>query len=308
MDIITGHRGVAHVTSADIQAFNLGIVGGANTEEYGANVYVLRTGSRLAATIVSNTRISIADGVGVCGGVAFRIAQGTTETVPISAGTAGYKRGDFICVHYTRNTSTGVENAELAVIEGTPSPSGTRFPDMPTDSIYEGATDAYYVLYKVYINGTTISSVTRSGTNTDVQALSYMTSLGSQIDTLRDRMAPIPTLVTQMDMVTSALGHMYQAQLAVAGGGTGTIDLDENIMSGSTYTVFLVSAAYNSAGPTYDYVGLLFLNKTAGTTHVLDIAKGNSANVTFSVGSGNILTIANGVNIFCRASVIQIYG
>lgn len=308
MDIITGHRGVAHVTSADIQAFNLGIVGGRD-EQYGAVASILSTGGRLAATITSNTRITIADGVGVCGGVAFRIAQGTTETVQISAGTAGYKRGDYITVHYTKNTSTGVESVELAVIEGTPRTSSLVFPNMPTASIYNGATDAHYVLYAVTIEGTTITSISRpSNSSSYVYPLGTMSALEAQIDTLRDRMAPIPTLVTQMDMVTSALGHMYQAQLAVAGGGTGTIDLDDNIMSGSTYTVFLVSAAYNSTGPSYDYVGLLFLNKTAGTTHVLDIAKGNSANVTFSVGSGNILTIANGVNIFCRASVIQIYG
>lgn len=307
MDIITGHRGVAHVTSADIQAFNLGIVGGANTEEYGANVYVLRTGSRLAATIVSNTRISIADGVGVCGGVAFRIAQGTTETVPISAGTAGYKRGDFICVHYSRNTSTGVENVELAVIEGTPSPSGTRFPDMPTDSIYEGATDAYYVLYKVYINGTTISSVTRSGTNTDVQALSYMTSLGSQIDTLRDRTAPIPTLVTQMDMVTSALGSLRQAQAsaAIAGGASGTIDMSAG---SGLHRVYLVISTSNSASAVYDYVGLLYLNTQNGTTHMLDVAKGSSANITFTADQYGVITATNNMNTYCRVSAVQIYG
>lgn len=306
MDIITGHRGVAHVTSADIQAFNLGIVGGANTEEYDANVYVLRTGSRLAATIVSNTRISIADGVGVCGGVAFRIAQGTTETVQISAGTAGYKRGDFICAHYTKNTSTGVENVELAVLEGTPSPNGYNFPNLPTDSIYEGATDAYYVLYQVYINGTTISSVTRSGTNTDVYSMSYMGNISRQITDIYSRLTPIQTLTTQVETLTTSLGFLWQAQAAVPAGGTAVIDMGP--ASTATYTACLVSATYNSGSPTYDYIGLLFLNRSAGTTHVLDIAKGNSANVVFTAAADGKITVTNNINIYCRACAVQIYG
>lgn len=308
MDIITGHRGVAHVTSADIQAFNLGIVGGRD-EQYGAVASILSTGGRLAATITSNTRITIADGVGVCGGVAFRIAQGTTETVPISAGTAGYKRGDYITVHYSKNTSTGVESVELAVIEGTPRTSSIVFPNMPTASIYNGATDAHYVLYAVSIDGTTITSVSRpSNSSSYVYPLGTMSALEAQIDTLRTAMAPVPTLVTQMGMVTSAIGHMYQAQLAVAGGGTGTIDLDANIMSGTSYTAFIVSATYNVGAPNYDYIGLLFLNKTSGITHVLDIAKGSSSNVTFSIDSNNVLTIANGVGVYARCSILQIYG
>ena len=126
MEIITGHRGVAHVTSADIQALNLGLVGGGVDSLSGGFVQILGTGSRLAATIASNTSVTIADGVGLCDGVAFRILPGTTESVQISAGTAGYYRGDYICVHYTKDTSTGVESVELAVLEGTPSTTGAR--------------------------------------------------------------------------------------------------------------------------------------------------------------------------------------
>ena len=61
MDIITGYTGSPHVTAEQDRDVNIGI--------FGAESYVLRTGSRLKAEVSSNNEIKVRDGVTCIKGV-----------------------------------------------------------------------------------------------------------------------------------------------------------------------------------------------------------------------------------------------
>lgn len=108
MKIVTGHTGRDHITSADFQALNQGIVGTQN--------YVLDKGSNFAVTQSSNTDIAIADGVAVMAGVQFTV-EGTDE-LTLDPGFAGNNRNDLICARYTKTLATGVEDVVWQIIKG----------------------------------------------------------------------------------------------------------------------------------------------------------------------------------------------
>ena len=149
MDIVTGHVGSAHVTSWQDRDLNQGI--------FGPDTYILNVGSKLAATIISNNEIRIADGVLVMQGCQGVIQKGTYDTIAIDNGTQGLKRNDLICAQYTK--SAGVESMSLVVIKGTAASTPVD-PSYTSGDIQNGDTPVQVPVYRVSINGLTIEGVT----------------------------------------------------------------------------------------------------------------------------------------------------
>lgn len=148
MDIVTGHVGSAHVTSWQDRDLNQGI--------FGPDTYILNVGSKLAATIISNNEIRIADGVLVMQGCQGVIQKGTYDTISIDNGTQGLKRNDLICAQYTK--SAGVESMSLVVIKGTAASTPVD-PSYTSGDIQNGDTPVQVPVYKVFLNGLTIEAV-----------------------------------------------------------------------------------------------------------------------------------------------------
>ena len=115
MNIITGYRGEAHITADQIRDQNQGC--------FGSGSYILDVGSKLAATAISATSVQLADGIISHQGCTASIPYGSTESVTIGNGTQGMLRIDLIVARYTKDAGTGVEDMELAVIQGTPAAS-----------------------------------------------------------------------------------------------------------------------------------------------------------------------------------------
>ena len=152
MNIITGYRGEAHITAQMDRDINRGI--------FGSDAYVVKlSGSNLSATIVSANEIRIGSGMIVAQGCMAEIPYGTTESLTIANGSQGMQRRDLIVVRYTRNTSTGVEDMSLIVKTGTPAASSPSTPAYTSGSIANGATLVEFPLYRVKIDGLTITEV-----------------------------------------------------------------------------------------------------------------------------------------------------
>jgi hypothetical protein len=150
MHLVTGYAGKTHVTAADHGAFWAAVVGAEN--------YILNRGSRFAAQIVSNNLVRIADGDLLMQGRHVRIAPGETVDLTIENGTAETKRRDLIVVRYTRSEATGVEEANVVVVRGTPAGSSPADPAYIVGDIFAGDYQADFPLYRLHINGTTIES------------------------------------------------------------------------------------------------------------------------------------------------------
>lgn len=151
MDIITGYVGSPHVTAEQDRDINIGI--------FGAESYVLRTGSRLKAEVSSNKEIKIRDGVIMHQGCAASIKKNTYDSLTIVNGSQGMKRIDLIVARYSRNQSTKVESLTLKVIQGTPVTGTPSAPGYTTGDIQAGDLVADMPLYQVVINGLNITEV-----------------------------------------------------------------------------------------------------------------------------------------------------
>lgn len=149
MDIVTGHVGSAHVTSWQDRDLNIGI--------FGNYRYILEVGNNMAASIITNNEIHIADGVLIVQGCQGVIQKGTYDTITIDNGSSGMKRHDLICAQYQK--SGGVESLGWTVIKGTPAASNPTDPSYTSGDIQSGDTPVQFPIYRVVLDGLTITEV-----------------------------------------------------------------------------------------------------------------------------------------------------
>lgn len=160
IELVTGHAGEGHVSSADAGRYNAGVCG--------AGKYVLNTGQKFAYSIESANLIRIGTGDAVNQGRHISIRQNTYEDANILNGTQGKTRIDVIALRYSKITRqvegepVTVEVATVEAIKGTEVPVGTT-PEVPaviSGNIFDGATTDDMPLYHVLITDTSVTSVT----------------------------------------------------------------------------------------------------------------------------------------------------
>ena len=153
MNIIWGYKADPHITAQQLRNTYIGI--------FGEDAHILDVGSKLAATVVSATEIQIAGGVMVGQGCTASIEHGVTESLTIANGSQGMQRKDLIVARYSKVASTGVESMALAVIKGTPAASNPATPAYNEGLIADGDSPVDFPLYRVNLNGISITSVER---------------------------------------------------------------------------------------------------------------------------------------------------
>lgn len=141
IELVTGHAGTPHVSSADAGAFHAGIAGSGR--------YVLNTANKFAATMPDANTLTVATGDALFDGRHVRVTS--PESVAIDSGGQGQTRHDIVGIEYS--VAGGVESAAMTVVKGTPAASGAVDPDLPTGNILEGATTAFMPLYRVVLVG-----------------------------------------------------------------------------------------------------------------------------------------------------------
>lgn len=205
MNIITGYRGEPHITSQQKRNTNIGI--------FGVTPRIVKgVGSELAATIVSANSITIADGMVVCQGCTAEITRGTSESITIENGEQGMLRTDLIVVRYSKNSGTGVEDMQLAVIKGTAAASNPQTPAHTSGTIANGDVLAEFPLYAVNIDGISIDSVT---------LLMDKTSVVNWINTVLNKLGDT-AMGTTASTVTGAIKELVTKIGSVAMGTTAT--------------------------------------------------------------------------------------
>ncbi len=149
--IVTAKKGEPHITSSDDGAMHQGI--------FGVDDYVLNVGEKFRAELVSNNEIKIYDGEGMMQGRHWRIEPGTYESVTIDNGSQGMKRKDLIVARYTKDSGTGVENVELAVLKGSETEGNATAPEATKGDIRNGDLSHEMVLYTVALDGLNVTAV-----------------------------------------------------------------------------------------------------------------------------------------------------
>lgn len=141
-DLVTGAKcTVTHIHDADLFQ---GI--------FGSGRYVLATGNACAASIVDNNTVRIADGVIVSQGRRIQIKANTADDFVIETGTQNATRYDIIGYHIY--SDGGQEYAEKFVRKNV-GESGV----VAEESLRDGADDTYISMYKVKLEGLTITEL-----------------------------------------------------------------------------------------------------------------------------------------------------
>lgn len=160
IELVTGHAGQEHVSSADAGRFNAGVCG--------TGKYVLDTGLKFAYSIESANLIRISSGDAVNQGRHITIPPNTYEDAALLNGAQGKSRIDVITLRYSKVTrqvdseTVTLEEASVEVVKGTEVPTGTT-PEVPaviSGNIFGGATTDDMPLYHVLITDTSVTSVT----------------------------------------------------------------------------------------------------------------------------------------------------
>ena len=151
LHLVTGYRGEPHITAVDQGWFNAGCVG--------VGEYVLATGRRFEAQIITSNAVRIFDGSLLMQGRHVNLDASTYADVIIPSGSQSVNRNDLIVVRYQKNSSTGVEGVTLEVIQGTATSGTPSDPSYNTNSIFDGSIVHDMPLYRVKLSGLTIERV-----------------------------------------------------------------------------------------------------------------------------------------------------
>lgn len=234
MDIITGYTGSPHVTAEQDRDVNIGI--------FGAESYVLRTGSQLKAEVSSNNEIKVRDGVIMHQGCAASIKKNTYDSLTIANGSQGMKRVDLIVARYSRDQNTKEESLVLKVIQGTPKESGPAVPGYTTGDIQAGDLIADMPLYQVTLNGLNITEVKQLFATQDsiAELSSNLVNINSKITTTNANLTKTNTVLEN------------RKPIIVDSTAQGTVNWDTNsfLKAGITYA-FIVTVSSNISSESY---------------------------------------------------------
>lgn len=124
----------------------------------GDGVYTI--GQSCKATVLSNNKVRVADGVVCVGGHMARIPYGEYEDCEIMNGQSGKNRNDIIVAKFETTGTGGIDTMTCEVIQGTAGETAVD-PELTQDDIYAGGKVREYPLYRVKIEGLSITAVER---------------------------------------------------------------------------------------------------------------------------------------------------
>lgn len=130
IDLITGHQGVAHISAIQVATLNNKLTG-----DVGANKVV-----RIKDGTISDTDLSITIGTGYWRVNGYDMEITEAETILFDPTAAGVSRIDGVYVEILQDIASGVQRAEIVVVQGTPdanptAPSAPTAPQYTTDNL-----------------------------------------------------------------------------------------------------------------------------------------------------------------------------
>lgn len=181
VELVTGHAGVGHIDGFDVGGLIGGIAGDGDyvlQEPYGT----------ISCTVQDNNHVIIGKGDLIMSGRHVRIED--PETLTVTSGTWGQQRHDLVVMRYERQYS-GIETAELRVLRGTPGASGT--PTYNTGSILNGAQYRDMPLYRLDLNGISLSTSPARLFSTLTPVSSIMSDVDNSINIINQKIDTIYT-------------------------------------------------------------------------------------------------------------------
>ena len=151
MELVTGRKGEAHVTSQQDRMLHQGV--------FGVEAYILNTGKKLRPEVQSSNEIRIRDGALMVQGALSCVKINTYDSITIQNGTQGMKRIDLVVWQYVYNAENDTEYSEWNVIQGTPDEIEPHMPEYVQGDIQSGDNFAQVPYLAVHLDGINITEV-----------------------------------------------------------------------------------------------------------------------------------------------------
>lgn len=144
---------------------------------------VSTNGQSCKATVLSNNKVRIADGIICVGGHFARIPYGDYIDCEIENGQSGKKRNDIIVARFETTGTGGIDTYTCEVKKGTAGSTATD-PEIVQEDLYKAGKVRELPLYRVKIEGLSITAVEQLFTlrKTNEELEKELVSLNSKID------------------------------------------------------------------------------------------------------------------------------
>ena len=139
----------AHIYAEDDASIYLSMFGGDG---------VSTNGQSCKATVLSNNKVRIADGIICVGGHFARIPYGDYIDCEIENGQSGKKRNDIIVARFETTGTCGIDTYTCEVKKGTAGSTATD-PEIVQEDLYKAGKVRELPLYRVKIEGLSITAV-----------------------------------------------------------------------------------------------------------------------------------------------------
>lgn len=167
----------AHIYAEDDASVYLSLFGGDG---------VSTNGQTCKATVLSNNKVRIADGIICVGGHFARIPYGDYIDCEIDSGQSGKKRNDIIVARFETTGTGGIDTYTCEVKKGT---AGTiaKDPEIVQEDLYKAGKVRELPLYRVKIEGLSITAVEQLFTlrKTNEELEKELASLNNNFNSLR---------------------------------------------------------------------------------------------------------------------------
>lgn len=119
--------------------------------------------NKLACTKLSDTSVQLDSGLFCNQGYLLAVEGGTAISLPVTAGSAGTYRKDYVVADFIRGGGAAADTHVFAVIAGTPAASegAAALPSLTQNDLSAGGARRQEPLYSILMSGTTLSTITR---------------------------------------------------------------------------------------------------------------------------------------------------
>lgn len=193
---------------------------------------VLEIGQRMKATVISNNKVRVADGLVCIGGHIARTVYGDYTDLTIENGESGKNRNDLIIGTFSTTGAGGIDTMQLTVKKGAAGTAATD-PALTQGNLYTGSKLREVPLWRVKIEGLSITKV----------------------EQLFEIVPSIPTLKKELESLN---GKIHDKKVLWAGPGiflnkSQSIPLSESLTNQKRGIVLILSRYENGVAQNYGY-------------------------------------------------------
>lgn len=155
---MSGLKGITVNTAPEMEAHIYAEDDAAVYESIFGKDGVTSIGEQCKATVLSNNKVRVSDGIIIVGGHLARIPYGDYEDAEIMNGQTGKNRNDIIIAKFLTTGNGGIDDFTLEVKQGTPGTTGID-PLLTQEDLYQAGKVREIPLYRVKIEGLSIVAV-----------------------------------------------------------------------------------------------------------------------------------------------------